>query len=101
MTIGSGHRPVVAIVQHEEQQDETRFTNFFVHCRQEWEDEWSCMCNDRCPVCNREIEPYASWEQGDPDPNMHVGSDWIPEQGLPEGVGKVAELAGWPDSARK
>lgn len=27
-----------------------------------WEDTWSCMCNDRCPVCNAEIEPYASEE---------------------------------------
>lgn len=27
-----------------------------------WEDEWSCMCNDRCPVCNRETEPYKSEE---------------------------------------
>ena len=23
-------------------------------------DLWSCMCNDRCPVCRTEIEPYAS-----------------------------------------
>ena len=27
-----------------------------------WEDTWSCMCNDRCPVCNAEIEPYISEE---------------------------------------
>ncbi len=26
----------------------------------EWRDEWSCMCNDRCPVCDAEIEPYES-----------------------------------------
>ena len=26
----------------------------------EWQDEWSCMCDDRCPVCNAEIEPYES-----------------------------------------
>jgi hypothetical protein len=23
-----------------------------------WIDEWSCMCNDRCPTCRAEIEPY-------------------------------------------
>lgn len=28
----------------------------------EWTDRWSCMCNDRCPLCNREIEPYTSEE---------------------------------------
>jgi hypothetical protein len=25
-----------------------------------WKDEWSCMCNDRCPTCGAEIEPYES-----------------------------------------
>ena len=29
-------------------------------CGCEWSDVWSCQCNDRCPKCNREIEPYAS-----------------------------------------
>lgn len=31
-------------------------------CGCEWDDEWSCMCNDRCPDCNAEIEPYESEE---------------------------------------
>jgi hypothetical protein len=25
-----------------------------------WKDEWSCACDDRCPTCNAEIEPYFS-----------------------------------------
>jgi hypothetical protein len=25
-----------------------------------WDDEWDCMCNDRCPECDAEIEPYIS-----------------------------------------
>jgi hypothetical protein len=25
-----------------------------------WIAEWSCMCNDRCPICRAEIEPYDS-----------------------------------------
>lgn len=29
-------------------------------CKIEWWDEWSCMCNDRCPECDWEIEPYES-----------------------------------------
>lgn len=28
----------------------------------EWEDTWSCMCNDHCPACDAEIEPYQSEE---------------------------------------
>jgi hypothetical protein len=26
-------------------------------CGTEWWDEWDCLCNDRCPKCNKEIEP--------------------------------------------
>ncbi len=29
-------------------------------CGTEWEDEWSCMCNDRCPECDAEVEPVSS-----------------------------------------
>lgn len=25
-------------------------------CDEEWEDEWSCMCNDKCPECGKEHE---------------------------------------------
>lgn len=31
-------------------------------CDMAWEDEWSCMCNDRCPSCDAEIEPVKSKE---------------------------------------
>ena len=27
-------------------------------CGHEWEDTWDCLCNDRCPACNAETEPY-------------------------------------------
>ena len=26
-------------------------------CGTDWYDEWDCLCNDRCPSCNAEIEP--------------------------------------------
>jgi len=29
-------------------------------CGASWTDEWSCQCNDRCPRCRHEIEPYDS-----------------------------------------
>lgn len=32
----------------------------------EWADAWSSMCNDKCPVCHAEIEPYRSDEVGFP-----------------------------------
>lgn len=30
-------------------------------CAAEWTDEWSCLCNDRCPTCDLEITP-VSWD---------------------------------------
>lgn len=35
------------------------------HCHIEWDDEWNCACNDHCPACNAEIEPYRSDVVGD------------------------------------
>lgn len=43
-------------------EDSTRYVNFY-HCDKcdvDWESIWSCMCNDRCPYCRTEIEPYQS-----------------------------------------
>lgn len=36
-------------------------------CGCEWTDTWDCLCNDRCPDCNREIQPY-DWEEAEPAP---------------------------------
>jgi hypothetical protein len=39
------------------------FKNFYeCPCGVSWEDKWSCACNDRCPSCNKEIEPSRSKE---------------------------------------
>jgi predicted nucleic acid-binding Zn-ribbon protein len=33
-------------------------------CGHEWEDEWSCMCDDDCPSCGaRHMTPYDSDER--------------------------------------
>lgn len=34
-------------------------------CGCTWVDIWDCECNDRCPECNKEIEPYESIELED------------------------------------
>jgi rubrerythrin len=41
---------------------EALYCNYYrcSECGEEWEDEWDSMCNDRCPKCNAEIEPYMS-----------------------------------------
>lgn len=41
-----------------------RFRNYY-ECtfdRTKWHDQWTCMCNDRCPTCDSEMEPYFSEE---------------------------------------
>jgi hypothetical protein len=42
--------------------EEAVFTIFYEHCGVSWQHEWSCPCNDDCPVCGKEIEPY-DWEE--------------------------------------
>jgi hypothetical protein len=39
------------------------FVKYYRHddCRIIWTDEWSCACNDDCPKCGAEVEPY-DWE---------------------------------------
>jgi predicted Zn-ribbon and HTH transcriptional regulator len=43
---------------------QTLFLNCYEcsECGTRWTDVWSCMCNDRCPKCSCEIEPYDSVE---------------------------------------
>jgi hypothetical protein len=36
-------------------------------CGEEWEDEWSCLCDDECPRCGKDIEPDA-WEEVEMSP---------------------------------
>lgn len=31
-------------------------------CGTEWEDEWDCACDDRCPSCNTAMTPFHSEE---------------------------------------
>lgn len=35
-------------------------------CGHEWINWWSCACNDRCPKCNKEIEPFETIEHEEP-----------------------------------
>lgn len=48
-----------------------QFLNHYCHkdCEKqpgiEWELEWDCTCNDKCPACNMEIEPHKSEDRGD------------------------------------
>lgn len=38
------------------------FLNYYKcgRCATEWTDEWSCMCDDRCPNCDCSMSPLES-----------------------------------------
>ena len=42
--------------------EEALYENHDQHCAEILTDVWSCMCIDRCPNCNKEIEPSLSME---------------------------------------
>jgi hypothetical protein len=51
-----------AVVDAEDAKEVNRFRNHY-RCPDdgtEWSDDWSCRCNDKCPKCGKEIEPYES-----------------------------------------
>lgn len=58
---------------------ETGYINYYRHTDcpvkpgVEWWDQWSCACNDRCPECNAEIEPWKSEEDGTKPPEFYSG----------------------------
>lgn len=60
--IGDRHEDYDALEVHGVRNlDDAKFLNHYrCPCGAEWSDEWSCMCNDLCPVCDKEIEPYDS-----------------------------------------
>jgi hypothetical protein len=76
-------------------ESETDFTNYYCHCGIAWTDQWSSTCNDRCDECGAEIEPYLS-EDKDGRLILHVGPDFVPEGGWPEGCTQTSDLPGWP-----
>lgn len=37
------------------------FTNHYLcNCGAVWQGTWSAMCNDKCPKCNKETQPFIS-----------------------------------------
>ena len=55
------------------------FLKYYRHaeCQTSWTDEWSCACNDECPKCGAEIEPY-DWEDLSVMVDKHPsGTGWV------------------------
>jgi hypothetical protein len=51
-----------------------------------WADDWSCMCNDRCPECNAEIEPFMSRENATATAIVHAGEVLKKAREIPNGI---------------
>ena len=51
---------------HASEEVKMLYRNFYEcsECGTKWTDKWDCMCNDRCPKCRCETEPYDSVEIG-------------------------------------
>lgn len=64
--------PAMATCSVSESEDEGRWTNHYFHCGVQWDDMWSCQCDDECPVCHAEIEPYASTDNNTGDVEVHA-----------------------------
>jgi hypothetical protein len=60
------------------------YTNYYYHCGTEWEDgECDSMHNDRCPVCNAEIEPYKSMDNKTFEDTIHADLDKLKAKANP------------------
>ena len=54
-------QPITTLEPEPDLDGSGEFENHYLcTCGEQWQDTWSSACNDRCPACNREIEPYAS-----------------------------------------
>lgn len=55
------------------------FLNSYHHdeCEVSWTDEWSCCCDDRCPVCNAEMTPLESEDLSVVIERHENGKDWV------------------------
>ena len=55
------------------------FLNSYCHdeCDISWTGEWSCCCDDRCPVCGDEITPLESDDLSVIIERHENGKDWV------------------------
>lgn len=53
------HKPFGAQVNHN---FSMAYKNYYhcKECKQRWKSDWLHTCNDKCPNCNSEIQPYKS-----------------------------------------
>lgn len=66
---------ILQLTTKENTMSDQQYVNYYRHCSEHWEDTSDSMHNDRCPKCNKEIEPYESKAVeavADPTPKVHL-----------------------------
>jgi len=60
--VEEGHTKNIELKNREEENLNDNYTNFYKcsECGHTWSDEWPHVCNDNCPSCGIEIEPWLS-----------------------------------------
>ncbi len=59
----SGDQAFTDKKKDDEEENPEKYLNYYkCICGCEWQDHWSCMCDDRCPDCNTSIQCYKSDE---------------------------------------
>lgn len=62
MLLADRRDDIVDAIKSADDKGATFINKYECVCGERWEDTWDCSCNDRCPSCNKEIEPYESVE---------------------------------------
>ncbi len=71
-----GQKAGIMLGAKEEPEDENKYLNYYkCTCGVEWQDHWSCMCDDRCPTCNTSIQCYKSVETETDETIEHFDPD--------------------------
>ena len=67
-----------AIDGADNQEESILFRNYYCcpYDRATWRDDWCCACNDRCPICRAEIEPYHSEEIDNREIAAYLDAFW-------------------------
>jgi hypothetical protein len=52
--------------------------NYACDCGEEWQDEWSCGCDDECPRCGSDVSPDESEELPSEDCEACGGAGVVP-----------------------
>lgn len=51
--------PNKKVPTYEEESYPGGFVMYYNHCGKRWIDTWECVVDNECPVCRKDVQPYA------------------------------------------